>query len=218
MRLPLPLDERLQRYVLDASLRESDALRELRAETATMPGWNMQVPPEEGQFLGLLVRATGARRALEIGVFTGYSLLCTALALPAGGLVTACDRNEEWVSVARKYCARAGVTDKVDFRVGDARETLETLVAEGAEPYDFTFIDADKPNYGAYVELALTLLRPGGLLVVDNVLWNGRVADPDHDDEGTLALRAVNTALHADQRVDISLLPFADGMTFAVKR
>jgi predicted O-methyltransferase YrrM len=220
MRIQLAITEDVQNYVADVSLREPDVLRALRAETAQRPERNMQVSPEEGQFLHVLVRAIGARKALEVGVFTGYSLVSTALALPEGGSVIACDISEQWAAVALDYCHRAGVADKVDLRVGDARETLAALIAEpeAVGTFDFVFLDSDKTGYDTYYEAALTLLRPGGLLVADNVLWSGHVADPSIQDEDTCALRDFNAKLLKDARVDISMIPFADGLTFAVKR
>ncbi|MGH3908085.1 MAG: class I SAM-dependent methyltransferase [Pseudonocardiaceae bacterium] len=220
MRIQVELTDTLQSYIADVSLRESDLLCELREKTAALPEHLMQISPEQGQFLNLLVRAVGAKRALEVGVFTGYSLVVTALALPADGTVVGCDINEEWSAVALEYCERAGVADKVDMRIGDARETLAGLVAQegAAGSFDFVFIDADKEGYEAYYEAALTLLRPGGLIVVDNVLWHGAVVDDTAQDQETRALRAFNAKLHHDNRVDLSLIPFADGLTFALKR
>lgn len=220
MRIQVELTDALQGYIAGVSLREPDVLRELREKTAGLPEHLMQISPEQGQFLNLLVRAIGVRRALEIGVFTGYSLVCTALALPADGIVVGCDISEEWSAIALDYCERAGVAGKVDLRIGDARETLAGLVArEGAAgSFDFVFIDADKEGYEAYYEAALTLLRTGGLIVVDNVLWHGAVIDETSQDDETRALRAFNAKLHDDQRVDLSLIPFADGLTFALKR
>jgi predicted O-methyltransferase YrrM len=213
------LTDALQSYITDVSLREPDLLRELRDKTAELPEREriMQISPEQGQFLSLLVRAVGAKRALEIGTFTGYSLLCTALALPADGTVVACEISKEWSAIALEYCQRAGVADKVDLRIGDAQETLTGLV-DAAASFDFVFIDADKENYEAYYEAALTLLGSGGLIVVDNVLWHGAVVDDTAQDEETRALRAFNAKLHHDERVDLSLIPFADGLTFALKR
>lgn len=220
MRIHLDVTEAVRDYVTAHSLREPELLQDLREFTAAMPERNMQISPEQGQFLRTLLRATGARKTLEVGVFTGYSLLSTALALPADGTVTACDINEEWTKIALDYCERGGVAGKVDLRVGDARATLAALVAEegAAGSYDFAFIDADKPGYEQYYECALTLLRQGGLLVADNVLWDGDVADASVQDESTRALRAFNSKLYADDRVDLSMIPYADGMTFAVKR
>ena len=215
----LGLDERLYDYLLDVSLREPDILRRLREETAGMPLAVMQIAPEQGQFMALLVELTGARRTLELGVFTGYSSLAVALALPADGHITACDVSEEFTAVARRYWAEAGVADKIDLRLAPALETLDALLADGrAGTYDFAFIDALKTEYADYFERVIELLRPGGLAAIDNVLWDGRVADPDDNDEDTLAIRAFNEKLLGDQRVSLSLLPLADGLTLARKR
>lgn len=218
MRIQVELTEQLQNYVAEVSLREPDVLRDLRAATDELPERLMQISPEQGQFLSLLVRALGVRRAIEIGVFTGYSLLSTARALPEDGILIGCDISEQWAAIARDFCQRSGVADRVDLRIGDAAQTLRGLVRDGAAgTFDFVFIDADKPSYETYFELALTLLRPGGLVVVDNVLWHGAVIDPAVQDADTTAVRDFNSKLSADKRVDISLLPFADGLTFAVK-
>ncbi|MEV7730042.1 O-methyltransferase [Streptomyces sp. NPDC101733] len=220
MRIQVDVNEAMQDYVASISLREPDLLRELREKTSKLPLSLMQISPEQGQFLSVLVKAIGAKRALEVGVFTGYSLLATALALPADGHVTALDISEEWTDIARDFAARAGVADKIDLRIGDARESLAALLREdgAAGSYDFVFIDADKENYGAYYEAALTLLRPGGLIVVDNVLWHGAVLDETKQDSETVALRAFNARVRDDKRVELSVLPFADGLTFALKR
>jgi len=220
MRLQVELTDALQDYVSANSLREPDILRELRLATSRLPLHLMQISPEQGQFLSVLLKALGARRALEVGVFTGYSLLATALALPPGGKVVGLDVNEEWTAVARDFCARAGVADKVEIRLGDARETLAAMVADpaAAGSFDFVFIDADKEGYQTYYEAALKLLRPGGLIVVDNVLWHGAVIDDTAQDSETRALRAFNAAVRDDKRVDLSMVPFADGLTFALKR
>ncbi|WP_052864086.1 O-methyltransferase [Streptomyces niger] len=220
MRVQVAVTEQLQDYVADVSLREPDVLRELRERTAELPLHLMQISPEEGQFLGVLLKAIGARKAIEVGVFTGYSLIATALALPAGGKVIGLDISEEWATVAREFAGRAGVADRIDLRIGDARESLDALLATEGEAgtYDFFFIDADKENYTAYYEAALTLLRPGGLILVDNVLWHGAVLDETQQDSETTALRAFNARIHHDKRVELSLIPFADGLTFAVKR
>jgi O-methyltransferase len=220
MRIQVTITEQLQDYIADVSLSEPAPLRELREQTSRLDKRNMQISPEQGQFLSVLLRAIGARRTLEVGVFTGYSLLRTALTLPAGGRVTACDISEEWAKTALWHCERAGVADKVDFRIGDARETLAALVEEegAAGGYDFVFLDADKQGYETYYEYGLTLLRPGGLLVADNVLWSGLVIDESAQDDETRALRAFNTTLREDDRVDLCMLPFADGLTLAVKR
>ncbi len=214
------LSDHLSEYVREVSLRDTPLLAALRAETIAMPLATMQVSAEQGQFLGTLVRALGARRTLEVGVFTGYSLLSTALALPADGRVVACDISPEWTSVAMRYCARAGVADKVDLRLGDAKESLRRLLGEegAAGSFDFAFIDADKVSYEEYYEAALELLRPGGTMVFDNVLWSGLVADQDTTDGDAVALREFNRRRHSDDRIDLSLLPYADGLTVAVKR
>ncbi len=213
------LDEGLYRYLISVSLREPEVLRRLREETARIPQAGMQISPEQGQFMALLVRLMGAAKILEIGVFTGYSSTVLALALPAHGRLTAFDISEAWTSVARRYWREAGVADKIGLRLGPAIENLDALIAEGASEgaYDMAFIDADKENYDGYYERALRLLRPGGLLLIDNVLWSGRVADETAADADTLAIRALNLKIHADPRVSISLLPVADGLTLALK-
>ncbi|MEE4494076.1 class I SAM-dependent methyltransferase [Streptomyces sp. NPDC050529] len=220
MRIQVELSDAVQDYVADVSLRETDLLRELREKTSELPLHLMQISPEQGQFLSLLVKAIGARRTLEVGVFTGYSLLSTALALPEDGSVVALDLDAGWAATAMEFCGRAGVAGKVDLRLGDARDTLAELVREEGAPgsFDFVFIDADKEGYAEYYEAALKLLRPGGLVVVDNVLWHGAVVNPEAQDSETRALRAFNAKLRDDKRVDLSLLPFADGLTFALKR
>jgi caffeoyl-CoA O-methyltransferase len=216
---PTPVSGKLHDYLLSVSLREPDALRELREETARMPQAQMQIAPEQGAFMMLLTELLDANKYLEIGVFTGYSALAVALAMPPAGRVTACDVSEEFTSVARRYWQRAGVADKIDLRLAPALETLDKLLAEGrAGTYDFAFIDADKTNYDGYYERALQLLRTGGLVAFDNVLWSGRVADADAQDADTVALRALNAKLHADPRVTLAMLPLADGLTLARKR
>ena len=219
MRSTLGLDDRLYDYLLGASLREPEILRRLREETAAMPMAMMQIGAEQGQFMALLVELMGARRTLEIGVFTGYSSLVVALALPPDGHITACDISEEYTAVARRYWEEAGVADKIDMRLAPAIETLDALLADGETGrYDMAFIDAEKTEYADYYERVLALLRPGGLAVVDNVLWNGSVADPDKNDDDTVAIRAFNERLHGDQRVSLSMLPVSDGLTLARKR
>lgn len=213
------LPETLRAYLLANSVRETDLLRELRETTATLPMGRMQISPEQGQFMALLVQMLGARRCLEVGVFTGYSSLSVALALPADGSVVACDVSEEWTKVARGFWARAGVAGKIDLRLAPAVETLDRLLAEGqAESFDFAFIDADKANYLAYYDRCLQLLRRGGLIAVDNTLWSGRVADPEVTDADTQAIRELNAFLHRDERVSLSMLPVGDGLTLALKR
>ena len=215
----LSLTDTLYRYLIDVSLREASVLRELREETAVLSQRSMQIAPEQGQFMALLVRLMGARHCLEIGVFTGYSSLAVALALPPEGRIVACDVSEEWTAIARRYWARAGVADRIRLELAPALQTLDGLIAGGeAGQYDLAFIDADKTNYLEYYERALRLLHPGGLIVVDNTLWSGRVADPAVIDADTLALRRFNEALHRDERVDLSLVPIGDGLTLARKR
>ena len=213
------LTDSLYEYMSDVSLREPPLLLALREETAELTQRSMQISPEQGQFMALLVRLTGARRCLEVGVFTGYSSLATALALPDDGRVIACDVSEEWTAIARRYWKRAGVDHKIDLRLAPATETLDALVAEGqGGTFDFAFIDADKTNYLAYYERTLALLRTGGLVLIDNTLWSGRVADPEVADADTVALRHFNEVLHRDERVDLSLLPMGDGLTVVRKR
>ncbi|NJD07587.1 MAG: SAM-dependent methyltransferase [Methylococcaceae bacterium] len=213
------LDERLYRYLLDVSLREPAVLGELREETAALPQAGMQIAPEQGQFMALLARLIGARRVLEVGVFTGYSSTAMALALPPDGNLTACDLSESWTGMARRYWAKAGVSGRIELKLGPALDTLDGLIADGKSgSYDLAFIDADKENYLAYYERCLQLIRPGGLLLVDNALWDGKVADPMADDVDTRAIRALNRFVHTDDRVDLSLLPLADGLLLACKR
>ena len=213
------LTDSLYEYMTDVSLRESPLLLALREETSELTQRAMQISPEQGQFMALLARLTGARRCLEVGVFTGYSSLVTALALPDDGSIVACDVSEEWTAVARRYWREAGVAHKIELRLAPATETLDDLLAQGrAGTFDFAFIDADKTNYLAYYERTLALLRTGGLALVDNTLWSGRVADPEVADADTVALRHFNEVLHRDERIDLSLLPLGDGLTLARKR
>ena len=215
----IAVDDALYQYILDVSLREPELMRRLRAETASLPEATMQIAPDQGQFMALLVRLIGARRIIEVGTFTGYSALCMALALPEGGRIVACDVNETWTAVARRYWAEAGVTERIDLRLAPALQTLDAMVAGGeAGRYDLAFIDADKENYAAYYERALTLLRPGGLIIVDNVMWSGSVIDPDKTGIETEAIRAFNAARRSDERVDLSLVAVGDGLTLARKR
>jgi caffeoyl-CoA O-methyltransferase len=215
----LNLDAQLRQYLLDVSLREPDVLRELRDETARLEWARMQISPEQGQFMYFLARLMGAKRTLEVGTFTGYSAISVARALPIGGKVVAMDVDEETAAIARKYFEKAGVEDRVELRIGPALETLEMLLkANEAGSFDMAFIDADKQNYLAYFERCLALLRPGGLIMVDNVLWSGAVADPKETDASTVALREFNKTLHSDDRVDVSMLPVGDGLTLARKR
>jgi caffeoyl-CoA O-methyltransferase len=184
-----------------------------------MPHAGMQISPEQGQLMALLVKMLGARRTIEVGVFTGYSALAVALALPADGRVVACDVSEEWTGVARRYWQKAGVANKVDLRLAPALATLDAMLAAGeADRYDFAFIDADKGNYAGYYDRCMKLVRPGGLIAVDNTLWNGWVADAAHAEDDTRAIRAFNDKLHADERIDLSLVPIGDGLTLARRR
>ena len=220
-RRTLSLDDRLYDYVLEASLREHPALAELRAETRDHPRAQMQIAPEQGQLFALLVKLIGARRTIEVGVFTGYSALAVALALPDDGRVLACDVSDEYTQIARRYWRRAGVADKIELVLEPAVTTLDARLAAGeAGRFDFAFIDADKTNYDAYYERCLRLLRTGGLIAIDNTLWSGRVAQPvdPAKDADTAALQALNLKLRDDQRVDLSLLPLGDGLTLARKR
>lgn len=215
----LPLDDRLHDYLLRHSLREHPALAALRTETAAHPRVNMQIAPEQGQFMQLLVNAIAARRAIEVGVFTGYSSLAVALALPEDGFLLACDISEEYTAIARRHWHAAGVAGKVELVLAPALATLDARLAAGeAGSYDFAFIDADKMSYGAYYERLLKLVRPGGVIAVDNTLWSGAVADPADQDAETVAIREFNDRLHADPRIDLSLLPLADGLTLARRR
>ncbi len=206
-------------YILDNSLREPPILEKLRRQTQEMPEGMMQISPDQGQFMGLVVRLTGARRVVEVGTFTGYSSTVMALALPADGHLVACDESAEYTDIAARYWREAGVADRIELRLGAAVGSLDALLTEGAAgSFDIAFIDADKVNYAAYYERCLELLRPGGLVMIDNVLWGGRTADAEVDDESTAAIRALNAAIHRDERVDCSLLSVGDGLTLACKR
>jgi caffeoyl-CoA O-methyltransferase len=211
------LPEDLYAYFTSISVREPAILARLRDETASHPHSMMQVPPEHGQFLALILQLMGARRTLEVGVFTGYSSLAVALALPEDGRIIACDVSEEYTSVARRYWQEARVDHKIDLRIAPAIDTLRGLVADG-QRFDFVFIDADKANYDNYYECALQLVRTGGLIAIDNVLWHGRVVDPQMNDADTLAIRALNKKIHEDSRVAMSMLPISDGLTLCLKR
>ncbi|MEQ9606575.1 MAG: class I SAM-dependent methyltransferase, partial [Kiloniellaceae bacterium] len=218
-RRSIEMTDALYAYLLENSLRETEILRRLREETAGLPGAGMQIAPEQGQFMALLAELIGARRCLEIGTFTGYSALAVALALPPEGRLIACDVNEETTAVARRYWQEAGVAGKIDLRIAPALETLDALLAEGAAGrFDFAFIDADKSNYEAYYERCLELLRDGGLIAVDNVLWGGAVTNPAPGDSDTRAIRALNAKIASDQRVSCSMLPLGDGLTLIRKR
>lgn len=213
------LDRPLYDYLLSVSLREPEILTQLRQETGQLPSAIMQISPEQGQFMALLVQLMGAKKTLEVGVFTGYSALVVALALPPDGRIVACDIDGKTTAVARRYWQKAGVADKIDLQIAPALETLDRLLAQGqAETFDFAFIDADKRNYENYYERSLQLLRPGGLMAIDNVLWSGRVADPKERDNQTEAIRAFNQKVWQDRRVALSVVPIADGLTLARKQ
>jgi predicted O-methyltransferase YrrM len=209
------VDPAIQQYIIATAVREHPVLRELRDETSRHPHARMSIGPEQGQLMQLLAHMIGARRYLEIGVFTGYSSLAMALALPADGYILACDINEAATAVARRYWEAAGVAGKIDLRIAPALETLAELRAENVEPFDMAFIDADKRNVGQYYEWALELVRPGGLILVDNVLWDGAVIDPTVDDDDTRALRLLNLKAGGDERVEAVLLPVCDGLLVA---
>jgi predicted O-methyltransferase YrrM len=216
----IQVDDRLYDYIVSVSVRETDVLRKLREETARLGGMaRMQISPEQGQFMALLVELTGARRMLEVGTFTGYSALACATALPPDGELVACDMNREWTDMAQRYWHEAGVSDKIQLRLGAAADTLKSLIEGGqANTFDLMFIDADKANYDTYYELGLKLVRPGGLIMIDNVLWHGSVADPSVQDEDTNAIRALNQKLHIDNRISLSMVPISDGLTLARRR
>jgi len=215
----LNLDDRLYTYLLNHSLREADILQRLRAETSQHEMARMQISPEQGQFMAMLLRVMAVRRVIEVGVFTGYSSLCMALALPADGEIIACDINPEWTGIAQGYWREAGVASKIDLRLQPALTTLQALLDEKQQAtFDFAFIDADKVNYLQYYELCLELIRPGGVIAIDNVLWSGDVADASKDDEDTCAIRQLNQRVYRDERVEISLLPVGDGLTLARRK
>lgn len=213
------LSDELAAYVVRVGAREPEVLARLREETASIPQHGMQVSPEEGAFLAMLAELTGARRCIEVGTFTGYSSTAVARVLPDGGRLVCCDVSEEWTSVARRYWEEAGVADKIDLHIAPATETLDRLLADGEEAtYDFAFVDADKSGYDDYYERLLRLVRPGGLIAVDNTLWHGAVLDENSDDEDTRAIQALNAKLATDERVSLCLLPVADGVTLARRR
>ena len=213
------LPEELYAYLLQISVREPPIMTRLRDETASLEKARMQIGPDQGQFMALLVELMGARNALEVGTFTGYSALAVALALPDDGRLIACDVSEEWTSIGRRYWEEAGVAHKIELRLAPAVETLDGLLEEGrAGTFDFVFIDADKEGYDAYYERALELIRTGGLIALDNTLWKGKVVDPATTDVDTEAIRAINMKLVEDERVTLSLVPVGDGLTLARKR
>jgi predicted O-methyltransferase YrrM len=214
-----PFDERTYQYLISNSVREPEIARRLREETQQLSNATMQIGPEQGQFMQLIVQLIGARKTLEVGVFTGYSALWVALGLPADGRVVACDISEEYTAVAKRYWKEAGLEQQIDLRIGPALETLDELLnANETETFDFAFIDADKTNYENYYERALRLLRKGGLIVIDNTLWSGAVANPEINDADTVAIRSLNRKLHRDERVTLSMLTVGDGLTLAIKR
>ena len=215
------MDDRLHEYLLSVSVPDlPPILRELRDETASLSRGRMQISTEQGQFMRLLIALIGAEKCLEIGVFTGYSALIVAQTLPDNGTLIACDISEEYTQIARRYWKKAGIEQKISLRIAPATETLNALLADAAhrETFDFAFIDADKPNYDAYYEAALQLVKPGGLVAIDNTLWSGDVADPDINDEETVALRALNQKIAHDARVLVSVVPIGDGLTLAYKK
>ncbi len=214
------LSDDLYRYLVTNSVREPEILQQLREETERHPLANMQISPEQGQFMGLLVQLIGAKKCLEVGVFTGYSSLVVALNLPEDGKLVACDVSEEFTTIARKYWQTAGVSSKIDLKIAPALETLDRLLANGETgTFDLAFIDADKNNYAAYYDRCWQLIRQNGLILVDNVLWYGRVADPTMaGDKRTLAIKQLNQQIYHDDRVQISLMPIGDGLTIARKK
>src|SRR6185312_3765921 len=217
-RRTIDLDDTLYQYLLDHSLREHPEQTALREATRKHPRRGMQISPEQGQFMSLLVKLIGARRTIEIGTFTGYSALTVALALPAGGKVLACDISDEYTSIGKPYWQRADVADKIELVIAPATKTLDARIDAGETGrYDFAFIDADKAGYDCYYERCLRLLRTGGLIAIDNTLWSGDVARPAEDDD-TRALQALNDKLHRDERIDMAMLPIGDGLTLARKK
>ena len=215
----LGLNANLYQYFQQISLREPEVLKQLREETKKHPMGRMQIAPEQGQFMALLVQLMGAKKTLDIGVFTGYSALVVALALPVDGQIIACDTDEETTKIAQQFWEKAGVSHKIDLRLAPALETLDKLIAKGENnTFDFVFIDADKSNYTNYYEKALWLVKPGGLIAIDNVFWGGKVADANIQDNRTQKIRNFNEKLHQDPRISLSLVPLADGLTLALKK
>ena len=213
------IPENVYNYILENTLRDKPELKALRDETQDLPGAMMQISPDQGQFMALLVRLIGATRAIEVGTFTGYSALVVAEALPDNGKLVACDIDDEMPSVGQRHWESNGLADKIDLRIGPAVETLDSLIAAGESgSYDIAFIDADKENYGLYYDRCLELLRNRGLILIDNVLWGGRVADAENSDESTVAIRELTARMQVDERVDFSLIPVGDGVSLAVKR
>ena len=216
---PTPMTDALYDYMLSVGVREPEVFQELREKTSTLPDAGMQIAPEQGPCLALLVQLMGAKRCLEIGTFTGYSAAWVASVLPTDGTILCCELSEEFAAVARAFWAKAGLAKRIDLRMGPALGTLDQLLREGrVGSFDYAFIDADKVNYDAYYERCLQLLRPGGLIAIDNTLWDGKVADPAVTDASTVAIRNLNAKLRDDNRVSLSFLPFADGLTLCMKR
>ena len=215
----IAITESIYQYLCDHSLREDPILKDLRDHTYDMEERAMQIAPEQGQFMKMLVKLIGAKNTIEVGVFTGYSSLAIALALPEDGRIVACDVNPQYTNVAEKFWVSAGVREKIDLRIGPAKDTLLELINAGLTgTFDFAFIDADKINYDHYYELCLQLIRPGGLITVDNVLWGGAVSDDAINDVDTNSIRALNDKLHKDKRIELSLVPIGDGLSLAMKR
>ena len=213
------MPDKVHEYVVAHAVRETAVQRALRAATRGIPGAGMQIAPEQGALMQILVRLIGAKRYLEIGTFTGYSALCVALAMPASGRLVCCDLSDEWTSIARKFWRKARVASKIRLRLAPALETLDALLREGeAGRYDLAFIDADKENYPKYFERCMRLVRRSGVIAIDNTLWGGRVVDSSHQDADTRAIRAFNRRLHRDRRIDVALVPIGDGLTLAYKR
>jgi predicted O-methyltransferase YrrM len=215
---PTPMTDRLYEYALSVGLREPEAFRAIREETSKLPDAEWQIAPEQGPFLALLVQLMGAKKCVEVGTFTGYSAAWIASVLPADGRIVCCELEEKFAAVAKKHWAAAGLSDKIELRMGPAHNTLAGLLAAGqAGTFDYAFIDADKGRYNLYYERCLELVRPGGLVAIDNTLWDGKVADPAVTDTDTVAIRALNEKVFKDERVSLSFLPFADGLTLARK-
>jgi predicted O-methyltransferase YrrM len=213
------IGEELHRHLMETTVRDMEVMQRLRTRTAEMAEGGMQISPEQGQFMQFLIKAIRAKRCLEIGTFTGYSALVVALALPEDGEIIACDVSDEFTSVGRPFWQEAGVAHKIDLRIGPGLDSLQALLDEGhAASFDFAFIDADKPNYPHYYELCLELVRPGGVIGIDNTLWGGRIADLSHQDESTHMIRTLNERIRNDDRVDMSLVPIGDGLMLACKR
>ena len=216
----IQLDDRIYEYLTKATLREPEVFKQLREETAKLPVSNMQIAPEQGQFMALLAELIGTRKAIEIGTFTGYSALWVASILPEEGRLVACDISEEWTSIAKRFWEKVGVSHKIDLRLGPAQDTINKMLEQPdeVESYDFAFIDADKTGYDDYYERVLKLIRPGGLITFDNVLRHGKIADKSDQSEGSIAIRALNLKIRDDERVSSSLVPIGDGLLLARKR